>query len=221
MRALLVEDDPDLADDVARALGAAGFVVDHCGNGEDAWFQGDVEDYAVAILDLGLPRLDGLTVLRRWRSASRTMPVLILTARGDWTEKVEGIDAGADDYMAKPFAVGELIARVRALVRRASGHASAMLSVGSLVVDTARMTASIDGRQVQLSQLEFRFLNCLVHHQDRIVPAGEIAEHLYGASDGTDTNAIEAIVTRLRRKLGSAAIETRRGLGYRLTGQTG
>lgn len=221
MRALLVEDDPDLADDVARALDAAGFVVDRCSNGEDAWFQGDVEDYAVAVLDLGLPRLDGLTVLRRWRSAARTMPVLILTARGDWTEKVEGIDAGADDYMAKPFAVGELIARVRALVRRASGHASAMLTVGDLIVDTARMGASIGGRQVQLSQLEFRLLNCLVHHQDRIVPAGEIAEHLYGASDGTDTNAVEAIVTRLRRKLGSAVIETRRGLGYRLTGESG
>jgi two-component system OmpR family response regulator len=220
MRALLVEDDPDLADDVARALGAAGFVVDRCSDGEEAWFQGDVEDYAVAVLDLGLPRLDGLSVLRRWRSASRTMPVLILTARGDWTEKVEGIDAGADDYMAKPFATGELIARVRALVRRASGHASAMLSIGDLAIDTARMSAAISGRQIQLSQLEFRLLNFLAHQQDRIVAAGEIAEHLYGASDGTDTNAVEAIVTRLRRKLGSKAIETRRGIGYLLTGRT-
>jgi len=220
MRALLVEDDPDLADDVARALGAAGFVVDRCSDGEEAWFQGDVEDYAVAVLDLGLPRLDGLSVLRRWRSASRTMPVLILTARGDWTEKVEGIDAGADDYMAKPFATGELIARVRALVRRASGHASALLTIGDLAIDTARMSAAISGRQVQLSQLEFRLLNFLAHQQDRIVAAGEIAEHLYGASDGSDTNAVEAIVTRLRRKLGSHAIETRRGLGYLLTGRT-
>ncbi|NIJ38138.1 DNA-binding response OmpR family regulator [Sphingopyxis panaciterrae] len=221
MRALLVEDDPDLADDVARALGAAGFVVDRCGDGEDAWFQGDVEDYAVAILDLGLPRLDGLSVLRRWRSASRTMPVLILTARGDWTEKVEGIDAGADDYMAKPFAVGELVARVRALVRRASGHASTVLTVGRMAIDTARMAATVDGRQTPLSQLEFRLLNYLAHRQDHIVPAGEIAEHLYGASDGSDTNAIEAIVTRIRRKFGGAVIETRRGLGYRLTGLTG
>lgn len=221
MRALLVEDDPDLADDVARALGAAGFVVDRCGDGEEAWYQGDVEDYAVAILDLGLPRLDGLSVLRRWRAASRSMPVLILTARGDWTEKVEGIDAGADDYMAKPFATGELIARVRALVRRASGHASALMSIGSLAIDTARMSAAVSGRQVQLSQLEFRLLNYLAHQRDRIVGAGEIAEHLYGASDGSDTNAVEAIVTRLRRKLGSRAIETRRGLGYLLTGLSG
>jgi DNA-binding response OmpR family regulator len=218
MRALLVEDDPDLADDVAHALQAAGFVVDRCGDGEEAWFQGDVEDYAVVVLDLGLPRLDGLSVLRRWRAASRTMPVLILTARGDWTEKVEGIDAGADDYMAKPFATGELIARVRALVRRASGHASALLTVGELVIDTARMSAAISGRQVQLSQLEYRLLNYLAHQQGRIVAAGEIAEHLYGASDGLDTNAVEAIITRLRRKLGSGAIETRRGLGYLLTG---
>ncbi|MBN8844127.1 MAG: response regulator transcription factor [Sphingomonadales bacterium] len=221
MRALLVEDDPDLSEDVARSLAAAGFVVDRCSNGEDAWFQGDVEDYAIAILDLGLPRLDGLSVLRRWRAASRTMPVLILTARGEWTEKVEGIDAGADDYMSKPFATGELIARVRALVRRASGHASAMLTVGDLVIDTARMNASIRDRQAQLSQLEFRLINYLAHQQDRIVPAGEIAEHLYGATDGSDTNAVEAIVTRLRRKLGSSAIETRRGLGYLLTGKAG
>lgn len=221
MRALLVEDDPDLADDVARALAAAGFVVDRCGDGEEAWFQGDVEDYAIAILDLGLPRLDGLSVLRRWRAASRSMPVLVLTARGDWTEKVEGIDAGADDYMAKPFATGELIARVRALVRRASGHASAILAIGDLAIDTARMSATVAGRQVQLSQLEFRLLNYLAHQQSRIVAAGEIAEHLYGASDGSDTNAVEAIVTRLRRKLGSGAIETRRGLGYLLTGRSG
>lgn len=219
MRVLLVEDDPDLAEDVARALTAAGFVVDRSGNGEDAWFQGDVEDYALVILDLGLPRLDGLTVLKRWRSAGRTMPVLILTARGDWTEKVEGIEAGADDYMAKPFAVGELIARARALVRRAAGHATATLKIGELAIDTARMTASIGGQQTQLSQLEYRLLNFLGHEQDRVVSAGEIAEHLYGASDGQDTNAVEAIVTRLRRKLGSRAIETRRGLGYLLTGQ--
>jgi two-component system OmpR family response regulator len=218
MRALLVEDDPDLADDVARALAAAGFVVDRCDDGEEAWFQGDVEDYAIAVLDLGLPRLDGLSVLRRWRSAGRTMPVLILTARGDWTEKVEGIDAGADDYMAKPFAVGELVARVRALVRRAAGHSSTVLTVGALAIDTARMAATVDGRNTPLSQLEFRLLNFLAHRPDHIVPAGEIADHLYGVSDGNDTNAVEAIVTRIRRKLGSQVIETRRGLGYRLTG---
>jgi DNA-binding response OmpR family regulator len=218
MRVLLVEDDPDLAEDIARALAAAGFVVDRCSDGEDAWFQGDVENYALAILDLGLPRLDGLSVLKRWRSAGRTMPVLILTARGDWTEKVEGIEAGADDYMAKPFAVGELIARARALVRRAAGHANRILTVGDLAIDTARMTATIDGEPTHLSQLEYRLLNYLGHEQDRIISAGEIAEHLYGAADGLDTNAVEAIVTRLRRKLGSGIIVTRRGLGYMLTG---
>jgi two-component system, OmpR family, response regulator len=219
MRALLVEDDPELADDVARALDAAGFVVDRCANGEDAWFQGDVENYALAILDLGLPRLDGLSVLKRWRDGGRAMPVLILTARGEWTEKVEGIEAGADDYMAKPFAIGELVARARALVRRAAGHASTVLAIGDLSIDTARMTATLDGCQAQLSQLEYRLLNFLAHQQGRIVSAGEIAEHLYGASDGSDTNAVEAIVTRLRRKLGSRIFETRRGLGYLLTGE--
>ena len=219
MRALLVEDDPDLAEDVARALTAAGFVVDRCGNGEDAWFQGDVEDYALAILDLGLPRLDGLSVLKRWRGAGRTMSVLILTARGDWAEKVEGINAGADDYMAKPFAVGELIARARALVRRAAGHSSPLVVAGQLTIDTARMTAALGGREVQLSQLEYRLLNFLGHHQNRRVPAGEIAEHLYGASDGHDANAVEAIIARLRRKLGNQIIETQRGFGYMLTGQ--
>lgn len=216
MRVLLVEDDPDLADDIARALTAAGFVVDHCGDGEEAWFRGDVEDYAVAVLDLGLPRLDGLSVLRRWRSGERSMPVLVLTARGDWTEKVEGIDAGADDYMAKPFAIGELVSRVKALVRRAAGHASAVLTIGRLTIDTVRMTAIVDGRQAQLSQLEFRLLNYLGHQQNRFVPAGEIAEHLYGTGDGNDSNAIEAIITRLRRKMGNGVIETRRGFGYAL-----
>ena len=220
MRALLVEDDPDLADDIGSALGRAGFVVDRCGDGEDAWFQGEVEDYAVVILDLGLPRLDGLSILRRWRKASRNMPVLLLTARSEWTEKVEGIESGADDYLTKPFAMGELIARLRALVRRAAGHASAVITAGAISIDTSRMTAMVGGLQANLSQLEFRLINYLGHQQDRLVPAGEIAEHLYGASDGSDTNAVEAIVTRLRRKLGNQIIETRRGQGYRLTGET-
>jgi DNA-binding response OmpR family regulator len=221
MRILLVEDDPDLADDIAGALAEAGFVVDRCSDGEEAWFQGEVENYVAAVLDLGLPRLDGLSVLRRWRSAERTMPVLVLTARSDWTEKVEGIDAGADDYMAKPFAIGELISRVRALVRRAAGHATASLKIGHLTIDTVRMTALVDGRQVPLSQLEFSLLNYLGHQQGRFVPAGEIAEHLYGTGDGNDTNAVEAIVTRLRRKIGSEMVQTRRGFGYTLAGGIG
>lgn len=219
MRALLVEDDKALANDLAQALGEAGFVVDHCADGEEAWFRGDVEDYALAILDLGLPRLDGLSVLRRWRSAGRAMPVLVLTARGDWEEKVEGIDAGADDYMAKPFAVGELIARVRGLVRRTAGYDSARLAVGRLTIDTGRMSVDCNGEDVSLSQLEYRLLNFLAHRTDRRSTAGEIAEHLYGARDHGETNAVEAIITRLRRKLGGRVIETQRGLGYLLKGE--
>ena len=218
MRVLLVEDDPEVAADLAQALGDAGFVVDHSGDGEDAWYRGDVEDYAAVILDLGLPRLDGLSVLKRWRAAGRDFPVMVLTARGDWTEKVEGIDAGADDYLAKPFAMGELIARLRGLVRRAAGHASATLTFGRLSIDTRRMTVLADDREVRVSPLEFRFLNYLAHQGGRVVPAGEVAEHLYGTADGSETNAVEALVTRLRRKIGADAVETRRGQGYLLAG---
>lgn len=214
MRALLVEDDPDVGADVADALRAAGFVVDVCTNGEDAWFKGDVEDYQIAVLDLGLPRLDGLSVLRRWRTAGRDFPVLILSARSDWTEKVQGIETGADDYLSKPFEMGELIVRVRALVRRAAGRASATIVCGRLTLDTRRMSATLDGKPVSLSPLEFRFFDYLAHQGDRAVSAGELAEHLYGAAESGDTNAIEALVTRLRRKLGADVVQTRRGFGY-------
>lgn len=216
MRLLLVEDDPDVAADLEKALGEAGFVVDRAADGRSAWFQGDTEDYAAVVLDLGLPQLDGLTVLKRWRAAGRDFPVLILTARGEWTEKVDGIDAGADDYLSKPFAMGELIARLRALVRRSAGHASALIAAGSLSIDTRRMVVLLEGREIRVSPLEFRFLNFLAHQPGRVVSAGEIAEHLYGTADGNDANAIEALVTRLRRKIGADAIETRRGLGYAL-----
>jgi DNA-binding response OmpR family regulator len=219
MRVLVVEDDPDVGDDLATALGEAGFVVDLVTAGDEAWFRGDTEDYAAVILDLGLPRLDGLSVLRRWRTAGRTFPVLILTARGDWTEKVEGIDAGADDYMAKPFAMGEVIARLRGLLRRAAGHVSATITIGRLTLDTARMTASIEGRSIRLSPLEYRFLDLLAHQHGKIVSPQDIAEQLYGTADAGDTNAIEALVTRLRRKVGPDIVETRRGLGYGLTEQ--
>lgn len=217
MRALVVEDDPDVGPDVVRALEAAGFVVELARNGEDAWFKGDVEDYDVAVLDLGLPRLDGLSVLRKWRSNGRAFPVLILSARGDWTEKVEGIEAGADDYVAKPFEMGELITRVRSLVRRTAGHAASMLSVGDLQIDTRRMTAALNGVPVSLSQLEFRLLNYLAHHVNRAVPATELAEHLYGANEPGDSNAIEQLVVRLRKKIGAKRVETKRGFGYVLT----
>jgi DNA-binding response OmpR family regulator len=218
MRALVVEDDPALAADVAHALREAAFTVDIATDGEDAWFRGDTEDYDVIVLDLGLPRLDGLSVLKRWRASDRFTPVLILSAREDWTEKVEGIEAGADDYLGKPFEMAELIARVRALVRRAAGRASPVIRIGRLTVDTRRMSVSVDAREVRLSPLEFKLVDYLAHHQDRAIPAGELAEHLYGAADSGDANAIEALVRRLRRKVGSELIATRRGFGYLIDG---
>ncbi|WP_454759492.1 response regulator transcription factor [Caulobacter segnis] len=220
MRALVVEDDPVVGPDLVKALAAGGFVVDLARDGEDASFKGEVEDYAVVILDLGLPRLDGLSVLRRWRKDGRAFPVLILSARGDWTEKVEGIEAGADDYLAKPFEMGELLARARGLVRRAAGRVSPVIEAGRLTLDTRRMSAALDGAPVKLSPLEFRLLDCLAHNPGRAVSAGELAEQLYGVAETADANAIEALVTRLRRKVGADVIETRRGFGYLLSGVT-
>jgi DNA-binding response OmpR family regulator len=214
MRALVVEDEPDVAADLRLALEAIGFLVDHSADGRDAWFQGDVEDYDVAILDLGLPQLDGLSVLRRWRAEGRAFPVIIVSARGDWTERVQGIDAGADDYLGKPFEMAELIARVRGVLRRAAGRGSNVVIAGRLRVDTQRLTVDRDGVPVRLSPLEFRLLDYLVHQAGRAVPNHEIADHLYGAADSGGTNAIEALVARLRRKVGAQAIVTRRGFGY-------
>ncbi|HEX2813580.1 MAG TPA: response regulator transcription factor [Sphingopyxis sp.] len=214
MRALVVEDDPVVASELVRGLAAAGFVVDLAGDGQQAWFNGDVEDYDVAIVDLGLPRLDGLSVIKRWRDAGRGFPVLILSARGDWTDKVAGIEAGADDYMAKPWAMEELVARVRGLLRRAAGRSSPTLEVGPLRIDTHRMTATLDGAFVKLSPLEYRLLDYLAHHAGRAVPATELSDHLYGDGDAENANAIEALVARLRRKLGADTIQTRRGFGY-------
>jgi two-component system, OmpR family, response regulator len=216
MRALVVEDDPDVGPDVVRALSEAGFAVDLTTDGSDAWYKGGVEDYAVVVLDLGLPRLDGLSVLKRWRSENRSLPVLILSARGDWTEKVEGIQAGADDYLSKPFAMAELVARVRGLVRRSVGHPAPLISVGRLTLDTARLVAMIDGVPLRLSPLEYRLLDLLAHNPTRVMTATEIAEQLHGAADAADANAIEALVLRLRRKIGPNIVETRRGFGYTL-----
>lgn len=215
MRALVVEDEADIAEDVARALVDAGYAVTRARDGEEAWFLGDTEAFDVVVLDLGLPRLDGLSVLKRWRASARTFPVLILSARGAWTEKVDGIDAGADDYLAKPFELGELIARVKALVRRAAGHAAPILEVGNLRLDTRRLEISVDGAPLKLSPLEYRLIDYLAHHRGRAVSAGELADHLHG-DDAADANAIEALVARVRRKLGADAIETRRGFGYLL-----
>jgi len=218
MRVLLVEDDPVVGPDLVQALTEAGFVVDLSCDGEDAWYRGDVEDYVLAVLDLGLPKLDGLSVLKRWRSEGRDFPVLILSARSDWTEKVEGIQAGADDYVAKPFAMGELVARARGLVRRAAGYASAVLAVGRVTLDTGRIAATVDGRSIRLSPLEYRFLDLLVHRPGRFLGVTEIAEHLHGTDDAVDANAIEALVLRLRRKVGPDVIESRRGFGYMIAG---
>jgi two-component system OmpR family response regulator len=216
MRALVVEDDPDVGSDVAKALSEAGFAVDLSTNGSDAWYKGGVEDYAVAVLDLGLPGLDGLRVLKRWRREGRILPVLILSARGDWTERVEGIQAGADDYLSKPFAMGELVARARGLVRRSAGHPSPLMTVGRLTLDTARLVAMIDGVALRLSPLEYRLLDLLAHNSGRVLTASEIAEQLHGAADASDANAIEALVLRVRRKIGPNIVETRRGFGYTL-----
>jgi len=214
MRALVVEDDPDVGPDVARALESAGFVARLVKSGEEAWYLGDVEDFDIAILDLGLPRLDGLSVLKKWRENNRNLPVLILSARGDWTEKVEGIEAGADDYLAKPFEMGELISRVRALIRRAAGHTTGLLKIGDIHIDTRRRTVTLGGVPLALSLLEFRLLNYLAHQSARAVSASELAEHLYGVEEPGDQNAIEQLVARLRRKIGAHRIETRRGFGY-------
>lgn len=216
MRALVVEDDRRIAADLDRALVAAGFRVDLVEDGETAWFRGGTENYDLIVLDLGLPRLDGLTVLKRWRTEGCESPVLVLTARGAWTERVEGIDAGADDYLPKPFRMEELIARARALVRRAGGRGTAQQQVGRLTVDLNRMTVAIDGVPQALTPLEFRLVAYLALHRDRVVPPGELLEHLYGDDDAREANALEAIVARLRRKLGAGIIGTRRGFGYHL-----
>jgi len=214
MRVLAVEDDARIATDIQAALTAAGFRVEMTGDGEDAWFLGDTEDYDLVVLDLGLPGLDGLAVLKRWRANDRSMPVLVLTARGTWQERVEGIEAGADDYLPKPFRMEELVARVRALVRRAGGHAGAVQEAGNLSLDTNRMGVALRGVPVQVSALEFRLLAYLMQHRDRPVPPTELLEHLYGDDDAREANALEAVIARLRRKLGPGVIGTRRGFGY-------
>lgn len=214
MRVLVVEDDARIAADVGKALSAAGFVVEHVSDGEEAWFRGDTEDYDAVVLDLGLPGMDGLSVLKRWRDSDRTMPVLALTARSSWMERVEGIDAGSDDYLPKPFRVEELVARLRALVRRSGGHASSVFRTGNLTLDERQMRVSLEGVPVDLAPLEYRALTYLVHNLGRVVSQTELSEHIHGTSDGTDSNAIEALIARLRRKIGAEVIKTRRGFGY-------
>lgn len=214
MRVLLLEDDGKIARDAAAALSAAGYAVERESDGEEGWFKGDTEDYDAVILDLGLPSLDGLTILKRWRANGRTMPVLILTARGSWNERVEGIDSGADDYLPKPFRMEELLARLRAIVRRAAGQSAAVLSHGPITLDTRQMRVSINGVPANLTPHEYRLFNYLMHHRGRIVTHTELIDHLYEYDSGKDANTVEVLIGRIRRKLGAGVIETRRGFGY-------
>ncbi|WP_417426973.1 response regulator transcription factor [Hoeflea sp.] len=214
MRILLVEDDDRIRNDVARALEAAGYVVDGEADGEEAWFLGDTETYGAAILDLGLPGMDGLAVLKRWRDTGRSFPILVLTARGTWSERVEGIDAGADDYLPKPFRMEELIARLRAIIRRSGGMANSIISIGEADLDTRQMRLSIRGVPVNLSPQEYRLVAYLMLNKGRVVAQQELAEHLQSAHFERESNAVEVLVGRVRRKLPVALIETRRGFGY-------
>ena len=216
MRILVVEDDPDLGRQLSEGLGQAGYAVDLARDGEEGHFLGDTEPYDAVVLDLGLPKLDGVRVLEKWRTAGKDMPVLILTARDRWSEKVAGFDAGADDYVTKPFVTEELLARLRALLRRAAGHASAALECGDLRVDTRAARASVNGEPIKLTSHEYRVLSYLMHHQGRVVPRTELVEHIYDQDFDRDSNTIEVFVGRLRRKIGSNRILTERGLGYRL-----
>ncbi|NVN84924.1 MAG: response regulator transcription factor [Rhodopseudomonas sp.] len=214
MRILLIEDDTRLARQIADALGNAGYTVDRSTDGEDGWFRGDSEDYDAVILDLGLPAMDGLSVLRRWRNAKRAMPVLILTARASWREKVTGLREGADDYLAKPFEIEELRARIEALIRRACRHAAAEISSAGLCLDPSSQRISRSGAPLDLTALEYRALAYLMMHQGKVVSKTELTEHIYGQDDDRDSNVIEVLINRLRKKIGAELIRTRRGQGY-------
>ena len=216
MRVLVVEDDGDLARQLATALRDAGYVVDAAADGETGHFLGDTEPYDAVILDIGLPKMDGLSVLEAWRRDGRRMPVLLLTARDRWSDKVAGIDAGADDYVTKPFHIEEVLARLRALIRRAAGHASSELICGPLRLDTKTSKADLDGVPLKLTSHEFRLLAYLMHHMDQVVSRTELVEHLYDQDFDRDSNTIEVFVGRLRKKMGVDLIETVRGMGYRM-----
>ncbi|CAO3380023.1 response regulator [Azospirillum argentinense] len=216
MRLLVVEDDPALAQQLTERLEGEGYAVDRAADGEEGQFLGETEPYDAIVLDLGLPRVDGLTVLRSWRAGGIATPVIILTARGAWTEKVQGIDAGADDYLAKPFSMEELLARIRALIRRSKGHASAEIACGGVVLDTRSGRVTLDGRPVDLTGHEFRVLDYLMHRKGQLVSRTELTEHIYAQDFDRDSNTIEVFVGRLRRKLGADLIKTVRGLGYKL-----
>jgi two-component system OmpR family response regulator len=216
VRVLVVEDEPLLSRQLGCALGDAGYAVDRAADGERADFLAQTERYDAVVLDLGLPRIDGLTLLKRWRDAGLTVPVLLLTARASWHEKVLGIDSGADDYVGKPFRIEELLARLRALIRRAAGQATPELRHGAVSLDPRLARVTLDGVPVKLTSHEFRVLSYLMHHRGRVVSQGELTDHIYAQDFDRDSNTVEVFVARLRRKLGASIIETVRGFGYRI-----
>ena len=221
MRILVVEDELQLAEQLSVALRDAGYAVDRAGDGERGEFLGRTVGYDAVILDIGLPKVDGLTVRRQWRDAGLAMPVLVLTARGSWHEKVQGIDGGADDYVAKPFQIEEVLARLRALIRRSSGQVTPELRAGGVVLDPRGARVTVDGAPVKLTSHEFRVLSYLMHHRGRIVSQSELTEHIYSQGFDRDSNTVEVFVARLRRKLGGSLIETVRGMGYRIDAAPG
>lgn len=216
MRILLIEDDPLISRDVTSHLTRAGYVVERESDGEAGWYRGAEEDFAAVVLDLGLPGMDGLSILKRWRDAGRTFPVLILTARGNWQERVEGIDAGGDDYIGKPFQMAELLARLRAVIRRSQGQANAVLAAGPVRIDTRTRQVSLDGLPIDLTPLEYRCLHYLMLNRDRHVSQIELTEQLWAQDFERESNSVEVLIGRLRRKLGRTFIATRRGFGYRI-----
>jgi len=216
VRILVVEDEALLSQQLAAALGQAGYAVDCAADGARADFLAQTEPYDAVVLDLGLPKIDGLTVLRRWREAGLVVPVLVLTARGSWHDKVQGIDGGADDYVAKPFRMEEVLARLRALIRRASGQVKPEIRCGAVVLEPRLAKVTLDDNPVRLTSHEFRVLSYLMHHRGRVVSQAELTEHVYAQSFDRDSNTIEVFIARLRRKLGSSFIATVRGLGYRI-----
>ncbi len=216
MRILVVEDEALLSRQLVAALEQAGYAVDGAQDGENAEFLGRTEQYDAVVLDLGLPKIDGLTVLGRWREAGVTVPVLVLTARGSWHETVQGMDGGADDYVAKPFQMEELLARLRALIRRAGGQANPEFRCGGVTLDPRLAKVTLDGVQVKLTSHEFRVLSYLMHQRGRVISQSELSEHIYAQDLDRDSNTVEVFIARLRRKLGSSIIETVRGLGYRI-----
>lgn len=221
MRILVAEDDERISEPLSRTLTSAGYVVEVEADGEIAWYRGDTEEFETIILDLGLPTLDGLTILKRWRGDGRKSPVLVLTARGRWEEKVEAIEAGADDYVVKPCRVEEVLARVRAIIRRVNGLASSQIAFGDYLFDARQMQVSKDGVPIELTPLEYRLLSQLLHNRGRVLSQAELTDHLYSQDSDRDPNSIEQLVGRLRRRLGQGIIETRRGYGYVLPGDGG